>query len=106
MCYLQFCEYICVEIYICSVLHSGLGEAQSQICQLQEVLEQIRNLPIVTDSAFEVRDFIYLGTPHPPPPSCPFTDCVLYTFSDINNESEVQCCTHYKTSISDVCKSN
>lgn len=69
---------MCVEICICSVLHSGLGEAQSQICQLQEVLEQIRNLPIVTDSAFEVRDFLRLGTPHPPPPSCPFTDCAVY----------------------------
>lgn len=63
---------MCVEIYICSVLHSGLGEAQSQICQLQEVLEQIRNLPIVTDSAFEVRDFLRLGTPPSPTPFLPF----------------------------------
>ncbi|XP_025080821.1 oxysterol-binding protein-related protein 6-like isoform X2 [Pomacea canaliculata] len=29
--------------------NKSLGEAQNQICQLHEILEQIRNLPIVTD---------------------------------------------------------
>ncbi|XP_076446701.1 oxysterol-binding protein-related protein 3-like isoform X2 [Babylonia areolata] len=34
--------------------NKSLGEAQSQICHLQELLEQIRNLPIATDSSFEL----------------------------------------------------
>ena len=36
------------------MMFAGLGEAQSQICQLQELLEQIRNLPISAESSLEV----------------------------------------------------
>ncbi|KAL8587462.1 hypothetical protein ACOMHN_062195 [Nucella lapillus] len=34
--------------------NKSLGETQSEICQLQELLEQIRNLPISTETSFEL----------------------------------------------------